>query len=121
MADHTAESDVSPLREAAAWIAESIGYPIECKMPERPMPEALWQALVDHVHADEAGRWHGNELDRDGTESWLADEAGRDIPVCVCGTLSDLGGPGRHHDEWCPLYRVTPAGKSTSGEGGEPA
>ena len=71
------EKDTNPLREAAAWIAESIGYPVEIKMPDCPTPEALWQALVDHVHEDAAGRWHGNELDREDTESWLADEAGR--------------------------------------------
>jgi hypothetical protein len=64
------------LAEAAAWIAEAIGYPIETRMPDHPMPAALWDALVDHIHADEAGKWHGNELDRDETESWLACEAG---------------------------------------------
>lgn len=75
------ENDANPLRQAAAWIAESIGYPVEVKMPDHPMPEALWQALVDHVHEDASGRWHGNELGREDTESWLADEAGRpDFP-----------------------------------------
>lgn len=68
---------VEALREAAAWIAESIGYPIETAMPNHPMPQALWDALVEHVHADEMGKWHGNTLDHEGTELWLADEAGR--------------------------------------------
>lgn len=67
------------MAEAAAWVAETIGYPVECTMPDRPMPEALWQALVDHVHADKSGRWHGNSLDREDVESWLADEAGRPL------------------------------------------
>jgi hypothetical protein len=78
MSEHTAENDA--LRAAAVWVAESIGYPVECKMPDDPMPQALWDALVDHVHADVAGKWHGNDLDREDTESWLADEAGRVIP-----------------------------------------
>ena len=65
------------LAEAAAWIADSIGYPIETRMPDYPMPQALWDALVDHIHADRSGDWHGNTLDREETESWLADEAGR--------------------------------------------
>lgn len=52
-------------------------YPVEVKMPDRPMPQPLWDALIDHVHADASGKWHGNTLDREETESWLADEAGR--------------------------------------------
>lgn len=67
------------LEEAAAWVAESIGYPVEVTMPAHPMPQGLWDALVDHVHADKSGKWHGNTLDRDETESWLADEAGRQL------------------------------------------
>lgn len=65
------------LLEAAAWVAESIGYPVEVKMPDHPAPQALWDALVDHIHADVKGKWHGMELDRESTEWWLADEAGR--------------------------------------------
>ena len=64
------------LREAAAWAAESLGYPVNATTAT-PMPPALWGALVDHVHADESGKWHGNELDRDEVEAWLAFEAGR--------------------------------------------
>lgn len=76
--EHNAEGDA--LRAAAAWVAESVGYPVEAAMPDHPMPQALWDALVDHVHADESGKWHGNTLDREDTESWLAYEAGRFIP-----------------------------------------
>lgn len=72
-----AEARGEALREAAAWVAEGIGYPVEAQLPEHPMPQALWDALVDHVHADESGKWHGNELAREDAESWLADEAGR--------------------------------------------
>ena len=68
------------LNEAADWVADGIGYPIETSLPERPMPDGLWNALVDHVHADADGKWHGNTLDREDTESWLADEAGRIPP-----------------------------------------
>lgn len=76
------------LREAAAWVAESIGYPIQVTMPDHPMPDRLWAALVDHIHADESGRWHGNELDREETESWLAAEAGRVTPPAENGPTS---------------------------------
>lgn len=65
------------LAEVAAWVADSIGYPVEVRFPNHPMPQPLWDALVDHIHADESGKWHGNTLDREDTESWLADEAGR--------------------------------------------
>ncbi|MAE64171.1 MAG: hypothetical protein CMJ18_07830 [Phycisphaeraceae bacterium] len=76
---HRVGQDV-PLREAAAWLAEGLAYPIDFSIePNCPMPHALWSALVDHVHADKSGKWHGNALDREDTESWLADEAGRDI------------------------------------------
>lgn len=71
-----AEVKAEALREAAAWIADGIRYPVEVIMPGIPMPDALWEALVDHVHADVTGEWHGNSLDRDGTDSWLRDEAG---------------------------------------------
>ena len=68
------------LTESAAWVADGIGYPVETRLPDHPMPQALWDALVDHVHADAGGNWHGNNLDREDTESWLADEAGRIPP-----------------------------------------
>ena len=72
-----AEVKVEALREAAAWIADGIRYPGEwVDMPGIPMPDALWEALVDHVHADVTGEWHGNSLDRDETDSWLRDVAG---------------------------------------------
>lgn len=74
------------LAAAAAWIAESIGYPVETRMPDHPMPQALWDALVDHIHADPGGQWHGNTLDREDTESWLAEEAGRNLPAPTTGS-----------------------------------
>lgn len=67
---------VEALQEAAAWIAETLRYPTDFATEEH-MPEALWEALVDHIHADKTGKWHGNELTREEIESWLADEAGR--------------------------------------------
>lgn len=63
------------LREAAEWLA-STGYPIDFRMPDLPPPPALFAALVDVVHQDAGGEWHGNELTRDETESWLLDEMG---------------------------------------------
>ena len=63
------------LRDAAAWLAESLGYPFNMTTATPP-PAALWEALVDHVHADESGKWHGNELDRDEVEGWLTFEGG---------------------------------------------
>lgn len=80
IAKHETEPDVSErdgLAQAAAWVAETIGYPVETSTPDAPMPDGLWEALVDHVHADKSGRWHGNELDRDEVAAWLAEEAGR--------------------------------------------
>src|SRR5690606_21224249 len=77
---HAPEPDVSErdeLAQAAAWVAEALGYPVETSTPDAPMPDGLWEALVDHVHADKSGRWHGNELDRDEVAAWLAEEAGR--------------------------------------------
>lgn len=68
------------LAQAAAWVADALGYPVEVRMPDSPVPKPLWDALVDHIHADESGNWHGNTLDREVVESWLADEAGRDFP-----------------------------------------
>ena len=70
---------VSDLSDAAAWIADT---------PRHPMPDALWDALVDHVYADESGIWHANELSRDEVDSWLADEAGRNQPADRAGRAS---------------------------------
>lgn len=66
------------LRDAAEWVADAVGYPVQSTYPDAPMPNALWDALVDHIHADQTGAWHGNTLDGEDVESWLADEAGRD-------------------------------------------
>lgn len=71
---------VEALREAAGWIAEAIGYPIQVVMPDHPMPDALWAALVDHVHADSTGAWHGGELTREEVDAWLRTEANGPIP-----------------------------------------
>jgi len=79
---------MSDLSEAAAWIADTLGYPAEMSTPRHPMPDALWDALVDHVYADETGIWHGNELSRDEVDSWLAFEAGRNQPADRSGRAS---------------------------------
>lgn len=71
---------VEALREAAGWIAEAIGYPIQAVMPDHPMPDALWTALVDHVYADSTGDWHGGELTREEVDAWLREEANGPIP-----------------------------------------
>lgn len=65
------------LREVAAWVVDSLGYPIQVAMPDYPVPDALWSALIDHVHKDVSGQWHNNELSRDEVAAWLAEEAGR--------------------------------------------
>lgn len=70
---------MSDMSDAAAWIAEVVGYPIDFTFRDQPMPDGLWSALVDHVHFDASGRWHGNSLDREDVETWLADEAGREV------------------------------------------
>lgn len=64
------------LKVAAEWLA-STGYPCEWShraghLPPRP----LWDALVDYVHADADGKWHGGYLDREGVHYWLLDECG---------------------------------------------
>jgi len=79
---------VSDLSDAAAWIAEGIGYPVEVGFHNLPMPDALWEALVDHIYVDESGIWHANELSRDEVDSWLADEAGRNQPADRAGRAS---------------------------------
>lgn len=68
---------MSDLRQAAEWLAAT-GYPIDFRMPDLPPPPALFSALVDVVHEDADGKWHGNELTRDETESWLRCEMGED-------------------------------------------
>lgn len=78
LVEHVEELIKVKLAETAAWVADDIGYPVELSMPGVPTPDALWEAIVDHVHADQGGTWHGNELDRDEVRSWLEDEAGRD-------------------------------------------
>lgn len=60
--------------QAAEWLATT-GYPIEFTHQSRPRGP-LWDALVDTVHRDADGSWHGNDLDRDEVEAWLIDEAG---------------------------------------------
>lgn len=77
LAERDRRTAAQALRDAAGWIAEGIGYPIQCTMPDHPMPDALWDALVDHIHHDDIGRWHGNELDRAEVDAWLRAEAGR--------------------------------------------
>ena len=77
MADETTrQGEQVALAEAAAWVAEGLGYPVDVGA-DLPMPDALWEALVDHVHADPTGEWHSNTLTREETASWLTEEAGR--------------------------------------------
>lgn len=64
------------LSEIAAWLADEVGYPVQMQMPDAPAPGALIEALVDHVHRDTGGRWHGGELTHDEVRSWLLDEMG---------------------------------------------
>ena len=66
---------MSDLTAAAEWLVAT-GYPVEFTMPDLPPPPALWSALVDVIHADADGKWHGNELTRDEVEAWLRFEAG---------------------------------------------
>lgn len=62
--------------EAVRWIM-SLGYPVDVYMPENPLPEALWNLLVDEIHRDDTKTWHGGELTREEVESWLREEEGR--------------------------------------------
>ena len=80
VAARVAAAKAEALSDAAAWLAKAFGYPVDCGSSV-PMPEALWEALVDHVYADQTGEWHSNTLDREDTEAWLAEEAGRDLGV----------------------------------------
>ena len=73
--ERLAQAKREALREAAGWLAQT-GYPVQFATPDAPPPTALWDALVDVVHADETGEWHGHELTRDEVDSWLAAEAG---------------------------------------------
>ena len=66
---------MSDLTAAAEWLAAT-GYPVDFTLPDSPPPPGLFEALVDVVHADKDGYWHGNELTRDEVDSWLRCEAG---------------------------------------------
>lgn len=65
------------ITETGTWLAAT-GYPVQFAFADdHPVPpRPIWEALVDHVHADKHGTWHGNELDRDDVDSWLLDELG---------------------------------------------
>lgn len=76
LADLIREKQAEALREVAAWVADRVGFPVEVSMPGAQPPSALWEAIVDHVHADTTGSWHGNDLAREDVDSWLRDEAG---------------------------------------------
>lgn len=75
--DARAAQHSADLKAAAEWLA-STGYPLEWhasgagQVPPRP----LWDALIDYIHTDPDGSFHGNELDRVDVESWLLDELG---------------------------------------------
>lgn len=60
-------------RETAEWLAE-IGYPIQISMPDHVPPAAVWSALIDVIHEDADGDWHGNELTREEVSAWMDDE-----------------------------------------------
>ena len=68
------EASGGDMEAVAKWLANS-GYPIDYSTTEPP-PLALRQALVNFIHRDDDGKWHGNTLDRDETADWLAGEAG---------------------------------------------
>lgn len=71
-----AEGARDALNAAAEWLT-STGFPVDYSMGVHTMPEPFWQAVVDVIHADKTGGWHGNTLDREETEDWLTDETGR--------------------------------------------
>ena len=63
------------LHNAAEWLVYQFGYPTDMGCTRRP-PEALRQAIIDVIHEDK-GHWlHGNELDRDEVDDWIADDNG---------------------------------------------
>lgn len=74
-AEVLAEAPSAALREAAEWIVRA-GYPVDWGTAEHP-PPALWEALVDAVHADPTGSLHGHELSREEVDAWLRHETGR--------------------------------------------
>lgn len=63
---------MSDLHEAAEWLV-SVGYPMGWQSRTEPAPDALWQAVVDVVHEDRDGAFHGNKLTRDEVAEWLVD------------------------------------------------
>ena len=66
---------MSDLTAAAEWLAAT-GYPLDFTFLDNQPPPGLFEALVDVVHADKDGGFHGNELTRDEVDSWLRYETG---------------------------------------------
>lgn len=60
------------VEEAAKWLAEDVGYPFDMKKPVHMPPEALWEALVTHVHKSNDRGWS-----RLVVSVWLLEEATR--------------------------------------------
>lgn len=69
------DDDAQKLRAAAEWMVRT-GYPFDWATKEHP-PLALWEAVVDAMHADPTGSLHGRELSREEVDSWLRYETGR--------------------------------------------
>jgi hypothetical protein len=75
--DYTAALDdahrTAIYRPVAQWLLD-IGYPLDWHTTEPP-PTDVWDAVVDLVHEDAGGRYHGRELTREEVEAWLMGEA----------------------------------------------
>jgi hypothetical protein len=60
-------------RPVAQWLLD-IGYLTDWRPGVLP-PTDVWAAVVDLVHEDAGGRFHGRELTREEVEAWLMGEA----------------------------------------------
>lgn len=56
-------------RPVAQWLIDA-GYPIDWHLTELP-PTELWDAVVELVHEDADGRFHGRQLSREDVAAWL--------------------------------------------------
>ena len=73
------------LREAAEWLVAR-GFPFDFSWGTPP-PQGLWEAVIDVVHEDPRGEWHGNELTRESVREWLEME----LPPGVSAALARSG------------------------------
>lgn len=62
------------LVDAAAWVVESVGVPIDMTTSEPP-PEALRQAMYRHCFEDPKGAIHGGDLTYDELVAFVDEEA----------------------------------------------